>query len=96
MGAFEILNIVAKEEEELIVYASSFLFTDNGELFHKILAHFNFNLILFFHICTNLYSMPSRSAMISDAVFIASRRRDASLCDTSAEAEVPFLIPSDT
>jgi hypothetical protein len=49
VSALKILNIVAKEEEELIVDASAFLFADEGELAHKVLTHSDLNFTFFFH-----------------------------------------------
>jgi hypothetical protein len=49
VGALKILNIVTKEEEELVVDASAFLFADDCELAHKVLAHSDLNFTFFFH-----------------------------------------------
>jgi hypothetical protein len=49
VSALKILNIIAKEEHELIVDASSLFFADNRELTHKVLAHSDLDLTFFFH-----------------------------------------------
>ena len=64
--ALKILNIVSEKEEKLIVDASAFLFADEGELTHKVLAHSDLDLTFFFHFIP--HSIPSLPARINAAV----------------------------